>query len=437
MAKPVVVIVGRQNVGKSTLFNRMVGRRRAIVKDEPGVTRDRLYEEAEWEGRKFILIDTGGFLTGSDNDVIAKVKDHALEGIDEADLVIHLLDGKDGLLPGDRELADFIRTYNKKVLWVVNKIDTPKSDNRLYDFYSLGGSVIPLSAEHGLGFDDLMDEVVSQMGPEETVGDEATAELPRIAIVGRPNVGKSTMVNAILGKERMIVSPVAGTTRDAIDSVCTYYGRKYVLVDTAGIRKKGKISEDVEYFSVVRAIRSIERSDVTLVLLDGSEGVVEQDKKIVYLVKNAGKGLIVLINKWDTVEDTETAYTAYLDTLGRELGSLDYAPILTTSGITKKRITKIFPIIDEIVQTRRYRIGTGALNRLTDKINKALPMYSGRQAKVFYATQVDIEPPQFAIFANYPDAIKSNHVRHMERIIREEYPFKGTPIRIFIKKRMR
>ncbi|MBF0321250.1 MAG: ribosome biogenesis GTPase Der [Nitrospirae bacterium] len=436
MSRPVVVIVGRQNVGKSTLFNRITGGRKAIVKDEPGVTRDRIYGEAVWEGRSFVVIDTGGFFTGTDDEILAGVTRQALMGIDEADVVIQLFDSKDGLTPADLELASLVRKCNKAVLWVVNKIDNLKAEARMADFYHIGGTVLGVSAEGGLGFDELMDEVISRFKPG-SHSDSTTAELPKIAIVGRPNVGKSTLVNTLLGKEKMLVSPVSGTTRDSVDSICTYYGKKYVLIDTAGIRKKPNVVEDLERFSVVRAIRSIERADVVVFLIDATEGIVEQDKKIVSLIDRSGKGLILCINKWDAVDSPDESYRQFMDSVEHHFAFAYYAPMLTISGLMKKRITKIFPLVGEIVRERKKRITTGVLNRYVETLNKQLPAYKGKQTKVFYISQVAVEPPQFAVFLNYPEAIKDNHMRYIEKLIRQGYPFNGTPIRVYIKKRNR
>ncbi|MBF0517762.1 MAG: ribosome biogenesis GTPase Der, partial [Nitrospirae bacterium] len=412
MARPIVVIVGRQNVGKSTLFNRITGTRKAIVKDEPGVTRDRIYGEALWEGRSFVAIDTGGFYTGSDDELLADVRRQALMGIDEADVVIALFDSKEGLTPADLELAALVRKYNKECLWVVNKIDTLKAEQRMADFYSLGGTVMPVAAEGGLGFDEMMDELVSRFKTSGE-GGSLTSELPKIAIVGRPNVGKSTLVNTLLGKEKMLVSPMSGTTRDSVDSICSYYGKKYILIDTAGIRKKPNVVEDLERFSVVRAIRSIERADVVVFLVDATEGIVEQDKKIVSLIDRAGKGLILAVNKWDAIESPEEAYRQFMDSVGQHFAFAYYAPVLTISGLMKKRITKLFPMVSEIVKERKKRITTGVLNRYVETLNKQLPDYKGKQTKVFYISQVAVEPPQFAVFLNYPDAIKANHMRYI------------------------
>ncbi len=434
MPVPVVVIAGRPNVGKSTLFNKIVGRRTSIVKDEPGITRDRIYCEAQWEEGRFILVDTGGFFPDSEDEMLNQIRSHALYGINEADLIIHLMDGKDGLTQTDRELSIIIRETNKNYLSVVNKIDSLKHNDRIYDFFALGiDKVFPISAEHSLGIDDLMDEVTGQIKKFESTEEES--EIPKLAIVGRPNVGKSTLVNRLLGKERMLVSPVSGTTRDAVDSVCKYYNRQYTLIDTAGIRKKARIFQDVEHFSVIRAIRSIERCDIGILLLDATAGIVGQDKKIAGLIERAGKGMIMLFNKWDLVEDHEKRYNELKSEIEREMWFAGFASLLTTSGLTKKRITKIFDIVDHIIGERSRRIKTGDLNSVTEKIRAALPAHKGKRVKVYYLTQVEVSPPGFALFVNFPEGIQKHHMRYIERVIRESFSFNGTPIRIYIKRR--
>ncbi|HXX53188.1 MAG TPA: ribosome biogenesis GTPase Der, partial [Thermodesulfovibrionales bacterium] len=307
MPKPFVVIVGRPNVGKSTLFNRIAGDETAIVESIPGVTRDRNYREAEWSGKSFVIVDTGGFYPEPSEDIFPDVKEQAEFAIEESDLIIHLLDGKEGLTPHDIELSRMLRTSGKKVLWAVNKIDAPTREDRLYDFYPLGvDELVPLSAATGYEFDEFMDRVASLLPMREQRKEDL--EYPKIAVVGRPNVGKSTLVNTLLGKKRMIVSPIAGTTRDSVDSVCTYYGGKYLVIDTAGIRKKGKVGYSIERYSMVRAIRSIERCDVALVVLDASDGIVEQDRRIAGTVEQYGKGAVFLFNKWDLVSEPEIVY---------------------------------------------------------------------------------------------------------------------------------
>lgn len=431
MAKPLVVIVGRPNVGKSTLFNRMVRSKEAIVEDIPGVTRDRNYKEAEWDGRSFIVVDTGGFYPEPHDDILKEVREQAIYAIQEADLIIHLMDGKEGLNPGDLELSRILRESGKRFISVVNKIDSPSKEDRLYDFYQLGvDDLLPLSAATGYAFDELMERVVSllpEKGPE-----DKTIQYPRIAVVGRPNVGKSTLINTLLGKERMIVSPVAGTTRDAIDSVCRYYGRPYLLIDTAGIRRKSKITYQIERYSTVRAIRSIERCDVAIIVLDSLEGIVEQDKRIAGLVHEYGKGAVFLFNKWDLVDEPEKTYKRYMIEFEREIWFFNHAPVITVSAIEKKRVTKVFPLIDKVMNERRKRIKTSELNSFFERVKEeiVMPSFRGKRIKIYYMTQTGIEPPEFVVFTNQPEGLKDEHIRFIEKRLRDEFFFAGTPIRI-------
>jgi len=436
MAKPIVVIVGRPNVGKSTLFNRMTESHAAIVEAIPGITRDRNYLDAEWEDKKFIVVDTGGFFPEPAEDIFLQIKEHALFAIDEGDIIIHLLDGKDGLTPADMELSRLLRASGKKVIWTVNKIDGPTREERLYDFYPIGTEELwPISAATGYGYDDFMDKLISLL-PSSV---EVEIDYPKIAIVGRPNVGKSTLINTLLSKKRMIVSPVPGTTRDSIDSVCTYYGRKYVLIDTAGLSRKDKIGYSIERFSMVRALRSIERCDVALIVIDACDGIVEQDTKIAGIVEGYGKGALFLLNKWDIVEKPEDAYERLGKELSRKMWFMQYVPVLTVSALEKKRVTKVFQIIDEIIKERKIRISTADLNKFFRDVVSgiSLPSYKGKAVKLFYITQVKTEPPAFVLFTNYPAALKDTHKRYIEKCLRDRFSFKGTPIRIYIKPRER
>jgi GTP-binding protein len=436
MAKPVVVIVGRPNVGKSTLFNRMTGTQSAIVEDIPGVTRDRNYLDAQWGEKGFIVVDTGGFYPEPAEDIFSQAREQALFAVEEGDIIIHLLDGKDGLTPADMELARLLRASGKKVLWAVNKIDAPTREDRLYDFYAIGTEDLwPVSAATGYGYEEFMErlDVLLPEYREEKTG------YPKIAVVGRPNAGKSTLVNALLGKSRMVVSPVPGTTRDAIDSIGTYHGKKYLLIDTAGLRRKGKIGYSVERYSMVRAVRSIERCDVAVIVLDASEGITEQDLKIAGMVKEYGKSAIVLLNKWDLVKDPEEAYGKVMAELERKMWFCQYAPALTVSGLVRRRITKLFPIIDRTMSERRKRVPTAELNRFFRTIasNLSLPMYRGKEVKLYYMTQAKTEPPSFVVFANYAGAVRESHLRFIERGLRDFFVFEGTPIRIFVRARRR
>jgi GTP-binding protein len=437
MAKPLVVIVGRPNVGKSTLFNRITESHSAIVEDMPGVTRDRNYLDAKWEDKTFTVVDTGGFYPDPPEDIFAQAKEQALFAVDEGDITIHLLDGKEGITPADMELARLLRASGKKVLWVVNKVDAPTREDRLYEFYVIGTEDLwPVSAATGYGYEEFMERLYSLL-PH--YGEEG-GEYPKIAVVGRPNAGKSTLVNALLGKNRMVVSPTPGTTRDSIDSICTYYGRRYLVIDTAGLRKKGKVGYSLERFSMVRTVRSIERSDIVLVILDAAEGITDQDVKIAGIVKEYGKGIVFLLNKWDLVEDPEESFKALTQELHRKMWFSQYAPVLTTSGLVRKRITKVFPIVDRIVAERRKRIPTAELNRFFQErimTHVSLPMYKGRSVKLYYMTQVKGDPPAFVIFANYREAVKESHLRSIEKRLREYFVFEGTPIRIYVRARRR
>jgi GTP-binding protein len=438
MARPFVVIVGRPNVGKSTLFNRIAGSDKAIVESFPGVTRDRNYMEAHWSGKHFIVVDTGGFYPEPAEDMFQLAKEQAAFAMEEADVIIHLLDGKEGLSPHDIELSRMLRASGKKVVWAVNKIDAATREDRLYDFYRLGvDDLLPVSAATGYEFDELMERVASLLPevPEET----ADEGYPKVAVVGRPNVGKSTLVNTLLGKKRMIVSPIPGTTRDSIDSLCTYYGRKYLLIDTAGIRKKGRIGYSIERFSMVRAVRSIERSDVTLIVLDASEGIVEQDLRVAGTVSRYGKGAVFLLNKWDLVKDPENAFKRFMEEFQNKFWFFNHAPVLTVSGLEHRRVTKVFSLVDGVISERRKRISTAELNAVLRSALSQVPppVYRGREVKVFYMTQVGTEPPEFVVFVNQPGGLKDAHIRFIERSLRERFSFSGTPIRIFVKGRSR
>jgi GTP-binding protein len=436
MAKPLVVIVGRPNVGKSTLFNRITGTHTAIVEDVPGVTRDRNYLDAMWDDKSFIVVDTGGFYPEPPEDIYVQAKEQALFAIDEGDIIVQLLDGKEGLTPADMELARLLRASGKKILWAVNKIDAPTKEDRMYDFFAIGTEDLwPISSATGHGFEEFM-ERLSELLP--AYSSEA-ADFPKIAVVGKPNAGKSTIVNALLGKNRMLVSDVPGTTRDSIDSICVYHGRQYLLIDTAGLRKKGKVGYSIERFSMVRAVRSIERCDVALIVIDAPEGITEQDVKVAGLVKEYGKGAIFLLNKWDAVQNPDEEFKRIIPEVGRKMWFSQYAPVLTVSGLVKKRLTKIFPVIDKIIGERKKRVSTAELNRFFRGIiaTHPLPMYKGKQVKLYYMTQVKGEPPAFVIFANYPESIRESHLRFIERSLRDTFAFEGTPLRIFVRARKR
>jgi len=441
MTKPVVAIVGRPNVGKSALFNRILGRNLAIVEDMPGVTRDRNYADAEWDGKQFHLVDTGGFEPESEDPMFMKIRDQTTLAIEEADYIIFLMDGQEGLLPADLEVSQRLRAAGKPVIYAINKVDGPRHEGLLPDFYRLGvDTLIPLSALHSTGFSDLMDELAKILpdtpaAPETGEGTERVP--PRIAIIGRPNVGKSSFINALMGEDRMIVSAVSGTTRDAVDSLYRYYGREYVLVDTAGIRSRGRISQGVEKYSVMRAMKGVDRCDVALVLLDAAEGVTEQDERIVGIAHEEGKGIIIILNKWDLVQDKEDAYKKLIDDVRYRLKFADYAPVLTLSSLTRQRITKVFDEIDKIVAEREKRVPTAELNRVFERLTSRHepPMYRSRRVKYFYVTQVAVKPPTFVVFVNYPEGVHFSYIRYIENNLRQAFGFHGSPIRIYPKRR--
>ncbi|HSW65122.1 MAG TPA: ribosome biogenesis GTPase Der [Dissulfurispiraceae bacterium] len=459
-----VAIIGKPNVGKSTLFNRMLRRTGglrnvAIAEKMPGITRDRNYGTAEWEGRHFTVIDTGGFyaegLPYEKEDMARLVREQSLLAVEEADLIIHLLDGKDGLNPTDVEMATMLRNAGKLIYWAVNKIDTPDKEVRALEFYSTGApEIFPVSAMTGLGYEELMDKIAGHIPAEAYAEEEPDPyrNLPKIAVVGRPNVGKSTLINELLGKKRLIVSPVAGTTRDAIDSVCTWYGNPYLFIDTAGIRKKmggyaktfrtssksKQVDEAaVERLSLMRAVKSIERADIAILLLDATQGVVEQDQRIAGMAEEFGKSMIVLFNKWDLVENPEKRFKELRSEIEHRLWFATAAPFVTTSGLERKRITNIFPLINDLMAERKKHISTGVLNRFLARILSAqpFPSYKGKPLKFYYMAQTGTEPPVFHVVVNYPQAVKDQQLRYIEKAIRAEYGFTGTPIRIYAKSR--
>lgn len=433
MAKPVVAIVGRPNVGKSTLFNRLVGARKAIVEDIPGVTRDRLYDTSDWEGREFIIIDTGGIRFDQGDIFTQEIRMQAELAIEEADVILLVVDGKQGISSEDEMVADLLRKSEKPVILAANKIENFKGKD-YYEFYQLGlGDPIPISAMHGMNTDELLDAVVGHFPPETKVDDDSDAV--KIAIVGRPNVGKSSLVNAFLGESRVIVSDVPGTTRDAIDTPFQFQGRKYILIDTAGMRKKSKIKEATEKYSVIRALKSIERADVVLIMIDAQEGVLEQDKKIAGYVHEQGKPNIIVVNKWDLVEKNQYTMNQYDKSVREELKFLAYAPIMYVSALTRKRIFKVLDLVDFVVEQHNRRINTSDLNQLITEAQmlNPLPGGGGKKVRIKYATQVKTAPPTFAFFANYPDLVHFSYVRYLENTLRTNFGFEGSPIRLLVR----
>ncbi|SHI62927.1 ribosome biogenesis GTPase Der [Lutispora thermophila] len=434
MAKPVVAIVGRPNVGKSTLFNRIAGKRISIVEDVPGVTRDRIYAEAEWLGRKFIMIDTGGLEPYAQDIIMQQMKRQAEIAIETANVIIFVVDGQEGVTATDQEVANMLRKTSKKVILACNKIDSQKYKDNIYEFYNLGiGEPIGISAGQALGLGDLLDEVV-KLFPHE--GEEEYDDFTiKVALVGRPNVGKSSIINKILGEERVIVSNIPGTTRDAIDTPFEAGGQKYVLIDTAGMRKKGKINESIERYSVIRSLTAIERSDVCILVIDGETGVTEQDSKIAGYMHEQGRGAIIVVNKWDLVEKDDKTMNRYKENILKELSFMSYAPIMFVSALTGQRISKILEMVDFVSNQHAMRVQTGLLN---DVINEAVLMNQpsvsgGRRLNILYSTQVSVKPPTFAIFVNDPELMHFSYERYLENQIRKSFGFQGTPIRFLIK----
>lgn len=431
MTKPIVAIVGRPNVGKSTIFNRLVGERVAIVEDQPGVTRDRIYSSAEWLDHKFMLIDTGGIEIGEDDEILTRVRVQAELAIDEAHVIIFVVDAKSGLTSADQEIARLLFRSGKPVVLGVNKVDNPNQIHEIYDFYQLGfGNPFPLSGAHGTGFGDLLDEVVKHFPAD--VEEEYDEDTIKVALIGRPNVGKSSLVNALLGEERVIVSDIAGTTRDAIDTPFTYENQKYVLIDTAGMRKRGKVYEATEKYSVMRALSAIERADVAFVVIDGQQGIIEQDKKIAGYAHQAGRGVIIVVNKWDIVEKDDKTLQEMTKKIRAHFQFLDYAPILFVSAKTKQRVHKLLPKAKEVAENHAMRIPTSILN---DIIADAVaitppPAHKGKKLRVKYATQVSVKPPTFVVFVNDEELMHFSYERYLENSIRQAFPLEGTPIRI-------
>ncbi len=432
----VVAIVGRPNVGKSTLFNRLTGEKNAIVEDIPGVTRDRIYGEAEWNGKKFFVVDTGGFIPKSDNLIEKAIKEQVMIAIEEAEAILFVCDGRDGQTALDMDIANILRQKKKNVFLLVNKCDNPQFDLNAFDFCSLGlGNPYPISALSGRNSWEFLDDLVACL-PDKTQNDTDTNL--KIAIVGRPNVGKSSIVNSLVGKQRSIVTDIPGTTRDSIDTVIKYYNEAITLIDTAGLRKRSSIKESIEFYSVVRTIRAVERCDVAVVVLDATRGLEEQDKRIINQVEEARKGLMIAVNKWDLIENkgTKTA-DEFREKIYQELPTFYYIPILFVSAITKQRITKIIEKAKEIKANRMLRIQTSQINReILPELEKVPPpAVKGRDLRINYITQTRTEPPVFVFFTNFPELIPVSYKRFIERTIREKYNFEGTPISLVFRKK--
>jgi GTP-binding protein len=436
MAKPVVAIVGRPNVGKSTLFNRLVGSRKAIVEDIPGVTRDRLYDSSDWAGREFVIIDTGGIRFDEGDIFTREVKLQAELAIEEADVILLVVDVRDGISHEDEQVANMLRKSKKPVVLAANKVENFDRQLDYYEFYKLGlGEPIPVSAMHGRNINELLDAVIAEFAPAAEYLEDT--EAIKIAIVGRPNVGKSSLVNALLGEERVIVSDMPGTTRDAIDTPFVYEGNKYILIDTAGIRKKSRIKEATERYSVIRALKSVERADVVLTLLDASEGVIEQDKRIAGYVHEQGKASIIVVNKWDLIEKDGQTMNKFDKDIREELKFLAYCPILYVSALTRKRIFKILELVDFVSGQHNRRIKTSELNQVVNEamLLNPLPGGGGKKIKIYYTTQVQTAPPAFVFFANYPEKVHFSYLRYLDNVLRKNFGFEGTPIRLMVRKR--
>ena len=437
MSKPIVAIVGRPNVGKSTLFNVLAGDNISIVKDTPGVTRDRIYADVEWLNHKFTLVDTGGIEPESKDIILSQMRDQAQIAIDTANVIIFITDVRQGLVDADAKVADMLRRSRKPVVLVVNKVDNfDRQMMDVYEFYNLGiGEPIPISAANRMGLGDMLDEVIKHF-PEDSDGDEED-DRPKIAIVGKPNVGKSSIVNKLVGKNRVIVSDIAGTTRDAIDTTIKYNNKEYVFIDTAGLRRKNKIKEEIERYSIIRTVAAVERADIVIIVIDAIEGVTEQDAKIAGIAHERGKGIIVAVNKWDAIEKNDKTIYEYTNKIKDTLSFMPYAEILFISALTGQRLNKIYELIDEIIDSQNMRVPTGVLNEiLTEAVAmQQPPSDKGKRLRIYYITQVSVKPPTFVMFVNDKQLTHFSYTRYIENKIREAFGFRGTSIRFINRER--
>lgn len=435
--RPIVAVVGRPNVGKSTLFNCLAGERISIVKDTPGITRDRIYTDVTWLDNCFTLIDTGGIEPESKDVILSQMREQAQIAIDTADVIIFLVDVKQGLQDADSNVADMLRKSKKPVVLVVNKVDSfEKYGNDIYEFYNLGmGDPYAISSVNKLGLGDMLDKVISYF--DESLYTDEEDDRPKVAIVGKPNVGKSSIINRLTGENRVIVSDIAGTTRDAVDTEVKYNGKQYVLIDTAGVRKKSKIKEDLEHYMIVRTVAAVERCDVCVLVVDAVEGITEQDAKIAGIAHESGKGMIIVVNKWDAVEKTEKTMNEFIKKIQLTLSFMPYAEIIFVSALTGQRLPKLFETIDVVMENHALRVQTGVLNEImTEAVAmQQPPTDKGKRLKLFYITQVAVKPPTFVIFVNDKELMHFSYTRYIENKIRDTFGFKGTPLKFIIRER--
>ena len=434
MGKPVVAIVGRPNVGKSTLFNRLAGKRKAIVEDIPGVTRDRIYDITDWDGYGFIIVDTGG-IRFDEGDVLAgEIKLQAQIAVEQADVIIFVVDSQEGITNEDSQVAELLRRSGKPIILAANKVENFTKHLNYYEFYQLGlGEPIPVSSMHGMNINDLLDAVIKHFQPQKET--EENDDTIKLAMVGRPNVGKSSLVNAFLGENRVIVSEEPGTTRDAIDTLFVFNRQKYLLIDTAGIRKKSRIKEPTEKYSIIRALRSIEQADVVFIMIDAQEEVLDQDKKIAGIVHEQGKANIVVVNKWDLISKDQYTMNKYDKDIRQELKFLSYTPVMYVSALTRQRIFKLLELADFVAEQHHRRITTGELNQVINEAQmlNPLPGGGGKKVRITYSAQVATGPPTFVFFANKPDQVHFSYLRHLENVLRKNFGFEGTPVRMLLR----
>ena len=437
MSKPIVAIVGRPNVGKSTLFNVIAGDTISIVKDTPGVTRDRIYADCEWLNMNFTLIDTGGIEPDSKDIILSQMREQAEIAISTADVIVFIVDVRQGLVDADSKVADLLRKSRKPVVLAVNKVDSvAKYGNDVYEFYNLGiGDPVPVSAASRLGIGDLLDEVVKHF--DGTASEEVEDDRPRIAVVGKPNVGKSSIINKLLGENRVIVSDIAGTTRDAVDTEIVHNGTPYVFIDTAGLRRKNKIKEELERYSIIRTVTAVERADIVVVVIDAKEGVTEQDAKIAGIAHDRGKGIIVAVNKWDAIEKNDKTIYQYTNKIRETLAFMPYAEFIFISAATGQRLPKLFDMIDMVRQNQNLRVATGVLNEImTEAVAmQQPPSDKGKRLKIYYMTQVSVKPPTFVVFVNDKELMHFSYTRYLENQIRNAFGFKGTSLKFIIRER--